>query len=175
MVAGAVLALLPMHAHGEKFLGWSKDGSFYLTDDGDGGLSVCLTNEVGPAPKFPKGWRMTSIPCTPICGEPSPVQKACRRPKALVAAIRRRVVPPPAPAARGPHGETVVVRLVKSGYEVMLEPGDGKKLAWGSSPKARVTDVFWRPDGRAVAFSVEDVEGATPAIYGAVLPRPPAP
>ncbi len=150
----------------EKFVGWSKDHSFYLitqsgTDEVDF-PTFCIGHRGDPPASWPKTAPKPAADddrgCTDLDIAGDPV--------ALLAQARPAVVAPTT-GATGPHGETVAVRAVadKSIVEVAVSRANkslGRAYFFrrnGAGPAPDLVTSYWRDDGLAVAVEA----GYTPA------------
>lgn len=143
----------------ETFAGWSADLTAYgysSVNDGDGGedLVLCRSDPSTPSPSWPKGISQPErgSACSHTPQDESGIYRGgAQRQKLLDAYLVGPVV-----AKRGPKGERVT--LQKSGESYTITAGansftrvvDVEEL--GES--AQIATMWWRPDGRAVAYLV---------------------
>jgi tetratricopeptide (TPR) repeat protein len=194
MVAAAVVAMAPATAHAqqarayiEKFVGWSKDGTFYaITEAGTDERelpALCVSRRGDKPPTWPK-----DIPppdkddergCTETLDQIFEGQDA----QALVAKVSRFVVAP-STGRKGPHGETVVLHTVGDRSIVEVTVAQGKKslgrgyffLRDKSAPVPDKVTAYWRDDGFAIAVeagfepAADPGPGFGPPAYLVVIP-----
>ena len=187
-VVAAVAAASPAyaqstHAYIEKFVGWSKDGTFFvITEAGTDEMdlpALCVSQRGNKPPTWPK-----DIPppdkdddrgCTATLDQVFEGQDA----QVLVAKASSFVV---APRGKAPHGETVALHKVGDGSIVEVTVAGKKPLGKGyfflrdkSSPVPPNVSTHWRDDGLAVAVeagydTAPDNPGFGPPAYLVVIP-----
>jgi len=141
----------------DGFLGWSPDGSFYLyTSAGTDMIDhpvVCLSDQAAGSTSWPKNLaRPEDDVCVSVCGDDD-VGECGRLEDA------RRWVRLPAASSKGPHGETLKLKMAHGRANVTVLAG-GKKVVdyelglWPEGAKPQILSAHWRPDGGAVAVTV---------------------
>jgi hypothetical protein len=116
-------------AGGDRFLGWSADGSFYARSDGAQTL-LCLTDSTAPSATWPAEVAARPGRCTPTSDA-------------------AKWVAPAAPAPVGPHGETLTVGAQR---EITVRGAGQVELGLFQVPAgAAIAEVTWRPSGYAAA------------------------
>ena len=170
-------------AYLEKFVGWSKDGTFFvITEAGTDEMAMpalCTSKRGDKPPTWPKAVpppdKEDDRGCSATLDRVFEGQDA----PALVARASRFVV---APRKKAPHGETVALHKVGDGSIVEVRVAGKKPLGKGyfflrdkSSPVPPAVSTFWRDDGLAVAVeagyaSAPDGPGYGPPAYLVVIP-----
>jgi hypothetical protein len=170
----ALGAPAPAFAYYDFFYGWSADGSFYARASSGTDLmeqpALCLSDEKAGSTTWPKAIaRPTEGACTVLCVEDS---GECQKPEEA-----SKWVSLPAPSRKGPHGETVAVKVGKPGTATVTVMAGGKKVASSDVELRRdderpgIREVYWPPDGGAVAVFLgypdppEEQEGYPPPRY----------
>jgi hypothetical protein len=164
----AGIGIAPARADHDVFLGWSADRSYFVKAAQNPmdkaafmGLTFCSEDE---KPTWPK--ELASERRAPIYGSPG----ACvimYLPKGPITVDQARPLVKARAARKGPKGETVTIKLGEpeervTKVGVVLTVGKTKLehvtdyiVGNQMRDKVRITDVFWRPDGKQVAFYVD--------------------
>lgn len=149
------------------FLGWSADGTYYIeryVNDSlvrmvDGKQVVVASYAFVPTrPDVPPTWPKALAPYPKRPDDPNARVDASRLgadADGALAAAKALVVAPRA-ASTGPGGHVVSIEHTRDGDAHAIALGDRRLLLGPRIAGWQITEVFWRPDGGAVAMHVVD-------------------